>query len=470
MRIVGSGPKKTTYLDAISLENRMDLDERFYTQHKFDDGIGLAEYQLAAMRLDAEEKAFLWATNTTSLLAPAIWFFGYQLHVDWSRNSTQADILPVFTTVFIIISTFFSLMAIKHVANSRKNQVFAERKIVLIRRSMGVRYGNNSLVLPSWRLEGADNPFGLPLFSGFFSNSSFPVFLLSGFSAFSVALLFDNVPLGQYSAKTFEMMNPSETAIIAGSVWFFFGIFIFRHSLNEQNENLLLWLVRLTSFLMRIPLVRNVEYNLYRGHLEISEAARIGAQTEVIVPFALSIEDKEFYQHRGINWRGVTRAIWQYASRHRRSGGSSITQQCARTNFLAKLSPAWRRKIVEFTLAKWLESVLSKEQIMRVYLTTARFDAGVYGFHRAYRHYFPDEKELDRAISFILIERLGNVRSLFLGGRIKKLLQRLVSEGLLDSQDLERVCALYEKLIHDKKIKLNGELGPSEIVAGITSD
>lgn len=452
------------------LEEKLDLDERFYAKHKFEDGIGLAEYQLAAMRLDAEEKAFLWATNTTSLLAPLIWFFGYQLHVDWSNSGASSDVLPVITTAFIAFSTFFSVMSIKHVANSRKNRVFAERKIVLLRRSMGVKYGENSLVLPSWRLEGADNPFGLPLFSGYFSYSSFPVFLLSSFSALSLALLFDNVPLGQYSTKSFELINPSKTAIAVGVAWFCFGVLFFRLSLNEKNENLYLWLVRFTSFVTRIPLVPNIEYSLYRANLEIAEAARVGARTEVILPFALSIEDKEFYRHRGINWRGIFRAISQYIWRKKLSGGSSITQQCARTNFLSKLRPAWRRKIVEFILARWLESVSNKEQIIRIYLTTARFDKGIYGFHRALRHYFPGEKELDKALSFILIERLGNIRSSFLGARVEALLRRLVEEGLLTGDEVKRVGALYDQLIDEKKIVCSGRKTPSEILAGIAGN
>lgn len=449
------------------MNDRLDLDERFYAEHKFNDGIGLAEYELAAKRLDAEEKAFLWATNTTSLLAPVIWFFGYQLHVDWTANSAQPGALPVITTVFILFSTFFSVMSINHVANARRNRVFAERKIVLLRRSMGVRYGKNSLVLPSWRLEGADNPFGLKLFPGYFSYSSFPVFLLLSFSALSITLLFDNVPLGWGSPKDFELINPSQTAVRAGVVWFFIGILIFRLSLREQNENLLLWGTRMTSFLTRIPLVSNVEYNLYRGKLEISEATRIGARIDIIITFALSIEDQSFYRHRGINWRGVARASWQFARRRRISGGSSITQQCARTNFLVKFSPAWRRKIVEFVLARWLESVLSKEEIIRIYLTTARFDLGVYGFHRALRHFFPSEPEIDRAISFILIERLGNIHSHFLAGRIQQLLRRLVLEGLMEVDDVKRVGLLYDQLIYDQKITNHSAVTPSDIVACI---
>lgn len=452
------------------MDDRLDLDERYYEQISFPDGIGLAEYQQAAMRLDAEEKAFLWATSTTSLLAPAIWFFGYQLHIDTSTSTAQQEVLPTVTTVYLLFSILFSIMAILHVANSRRNRVLAERKIVLLRRSMGVKYGRNSLILPSWRLEGADNPFGLPLFAGYFTYSSFPVFLLLSFSALSIALLFDNLPFEWNLSKDFELFEPSRMAVGTGLSWLLCGVLIFRYSLNEQHENLFLWVARIVSFLTRIPLVPNVEYSLYRARLDVSEASRVGAETETIIPFALSVEDGAFYRHRGINWRGVIRALWQFFSRRRISGGSSITQQCARTNFIGKLTPAWRRKIVEFALAKWLESVSSKKEILYIYLTTARFEQGIYGFHRALRHFFPNEPRLDPAISFILIERLGNVRSAFLGKRIEELLRRFLAEGLLTREEIERIGVLYDELIDSEKINCSETMSPIQIVAAINGN
>jgi penicillin-binding protein 1A len=332
---------------------------------------------------------------------------------------------------------------------------------------MGVMYGKNSLILPSWRIEGADNPFGLPLFSGFFSYSAFPVFLLSSFSSFSVVLLFDNIPFGEISNNEFALLEPSQAAMVAGLIWFVSGFLIFRYSLNEQNENLRLWFARFVAFIFRIPLVSNMEYALYRCKLEVAEAARIGACIDRFVPFAISIEDKEFHRHRGINWKGVLRALWQLVSRRRKSGGSSITQQCVRTNFIARLSPPWRRKLVEFALALWLESVLSKSDIIRIYLTSARFDREIYGFHRALRHYFPDEPQVDGAIAFVLIERLGNVRARFLAGRIEQILRRLFAEGLMDSEDVVRVGVLYQDLIFRGKITNEQSSSPDEMVKRI---
>ena len=450
----------------LKVDSNLDLDERYFAQHNFPNDISLAEYELATKRLDGDEKAFLWATNTISLLAPAIWFFGYRIHVDIQTNQLQSGTLPTVTTVttvFIIFSIVFSTMAIIHVANLRKSRVISERKIVLLRRAMGVRYGKNSLILPSWRIEGADNPFALRLFPGLFSYSSFPIFLLSSFSGLSIALLFDNVPLGKFSPKVFELANPSISAIGVGCTWFLLSFHIFRLSLREQNENNYLWTGKLISYLFQIPLVENIEYKLYRCRLEVAEAARVHADVGLIEPFAILIEDKGFFRHKGISYRAMLRALWYYLRRGKRSGGSTITQQCARGNFIRKLTPAWRRKLVELVLARWLETVSSKEEILRIYLTTARFDNNVYGFHRAAHHFFPDSDRLEKAMAFILIERLGNIRSLFLGNRILELVKRLLSEGAIDRSDVARIASLYQSLIESGKIRNDNGPAPQEV-------
>ena len=433
-----------------------DLEERFYAQQKFTSDIWLAEYEQASRTLDADVKAFLWATNITTILAPLIWFFGYSIHIEWSQNALRSEELSTITTVFLLFSIIFSFMSIMHVANSRKSRVIAERKIILLRRAKGIRYSDRSLILPSWRIEGADNPFGLKLYPGLLSYASFSIFLLSAFPALSIALLFDNVPLGRFSPKEFELAHPSQWALFAGVIWMIFGTVVFRYNLREQSENCILWLSRIASRLARIPLFPNIEYKLYRCKLEIAEATRVGARMEIITPFALAIEDQTFFRHCGVSLRGSTRAVWGYLWKGKRSGGSTITQQCVRTHFILRYTPRWRRKIVEVFLAFWLDSVLSKNDVLQIYLTTVRFDKNVNGFHRAIPHFFPNEGELDKAMSFILIERLANSSSLFYVDRIQQLLKRLKDEDLLAASDVTRVGKLYGQLIASGVIKKQG--------------
>lgn len=448
------------------IDKSLDLDERFFANHKFEPGIGLAEYELASRKLDGAEKAFLWATNIATIFVPLVWYGGFRLQSDWLSKELDDTLSPILAVTFLVFSAILSLMALFHIIHLLKSKVISARKIILLRRAMGIRYGANSMVLPSWRLEGADNPFSIRMFPGFFAYSSFSVFVVIAFPALSILLLFDQVFTEQVIENSAPIFNPSRSSTIAAIVWITASLLIYRIYLREQYENTWLWLARLASWLLRIPLVGNVEYHMYRCKLEISEAARIRADVKGITPLAIAIEDKSFLNHRGLSWRGIGRAVLQYAKRNRVSGGSTITQQCARTNFLLTLHPAWKRKVVEIILAKWLESVLTKEEILRIYLTTARFDFRVYGFHRANYHFFNTNSEnLSKANAFILIERLGNMHKRFLGDRVKELLGRLVKEGVLDNATVLEILGNYKTLLVQGRLETVSGASLDEISA-----
>jgi 1A family penicillin-binding protein len=102
----------------------------------------------------------------------------------------------------------------------------------------------------------------------------------------------------------------------------------------------------------------------------------------------IAIEDRRFYQHNGVDFRGILRAGWRNSQAGgAREGGSTITQQLARLMFLSP-ERTLRRKVQEALLALWLESQLSKEDILLRYLNTAYFGAGAYGVDAAARRYF----------------------------------------------------------------------------------
>jgi penicillin-binding protein 1A len=87
----------------------------------------------------------------------------------------------------------------------------------------------------------------------------------------------------------------------------------------------------------------------------------------------ISIEDRRFIEHAGIDFRGMLRAAWRNVQADAtREGGSTITQQLARLMFLSSERTV-RRKVQEALLALWLESQLSKEEILLRYLNTAFF-------------------------------------------------------------------------------------------------
>jgi 1A family penicillin-binding protein len=101
----------------------------------------------------------------------------------------------------------------------------------------------------------------------------------------------------------------------------------------------------------------------------------------------IAIEDRRFYQHGGIDLQATIRAAWHNLLGRRLEGGSTITQQLAR---LLYLSPerSLKRKVQEAILAKWLESHLTKRQILALYLDRTYFGAGAYGVDAAAKRYF----------------------------------------------------------------------------------
>jgi penicillin-binding protein 1A len=117
----------------------------------------------------------------------------------------------------------------------------------------------------------------------------------------------------------------------------------------------------------------------------------------------VAIEDRRFYRHWGIDPRGIGRAL--LADLHGggvRQGGSTITQQLAKTNFLSG-DRTIRRKAQEVIIAFWLEAWLSKQEILSRYLSSVYFGDGVYGLRAAAHHYFHrDPEKLNLAQSAML--------------------------------------------------------------------
>jgi 1A family penicillin-binding protein len=107
----------------------------------------------------------------------------------------------------------------------------------------------------------------------------------------------------------------------------------------------------------------------------------------ILANAVIAIEDRRFYSHGGIDFPATIRAAWHDLVGRRLEGGSTITQQLAR---LLYLSPerSVKRKVQEAILAIWLESHLSKQQILARYLGTAYFGAGAYGVDAAAKRYF----------------------------------------------------------------------------------
>ena len=111
------------------------------------------------------------------------------------------------------------------------------------------------------------------------------------------------------------------------------------------------------------------------------------AKLNPLTPAAfVAIEDRRFYRHWGIDPRGMARAfVADMRGGGVRQGGSTITQQLAKTNFLSG-DRTIKRKAQEVIIAFWLEAWLTKQEILSRYLSSVYFGDGVYGLRAAAHH------------------------------------------------------------------------------------
>ncbi|HUH21194.1 MAG TPA: transglycosylase domain-containing protein, partial [Gaiellaceae bacterium] len=140
-----------------------------------------------------------------------------------------------------------------------------------------------------------------------------------------------------------------------------------------------------------------------------------GKQSRILVPSdkisdrmklaIVAIEDKRFYEHRGVDIHGIFRAVVQDIQ-HKAvvEGGSTITQQFVKNTYSAN-QRSIARKLKEAALAWQLEQRWSKDKILTAYLNTIYFGNGAYGVQQAaltYFHHGADRKHLTWAEAALL--------------------------------------------------------------------
>jgi len=108
----------------------------------------------------------------------------------------------------------------------------------------------------------------------------------------------------------------------------------------------------------------------------------------IVVDAFVAAEDNSFWTHRGVDYWGMFRAlVTNLRAGHTRQGASTITQQVVKT-FLLTPERTFRRKIQEIVLARRLESSLTKQEIVTLYMNQIYFGHGRYGVEEAARFYF----------------------------------------------------------------------------------
>jgi penicillin-binding protein 1A len=132
-----------------------------------------------------------------------------------------------------------------------------------------------------------------------------------------------------------------------------------------------------------------------------SRLADLSPERRVVVPIDdvpksvrdgfIAVEDRRFWEHGGVDGRGIARAVWRdVTSLSFAEGFSTITMQLTRNVFTKELprGDRIRRKVCEVHLARRIEGAFSKQEILRLYLNQVYMGSGLYGVEEASRGYF----------------------------------------------------------------------------------
>lgn len=123
---------------------------------------------------------------------------------------------------------------------------------------------------------------------------------------------------------------------------------------------------------------------LWQERYEFTPIERV---PKVLVDAVVAIEDRRFWQHRGVDMVSMARALWHHLWRPYSQGASTLTQQLVRRLALSR-EKSWRRKIEEMILAVQLERRVTKEKILEMYLNVMFLGEGSFGVGAAARTYF----------------------------------------------------------------------------------
>ncbi len=158
----------------------------------------------------------------------------------------------------------------------------------------------------------------------------------------------------------------------------------------------LLLIVYKTDFAQSLPPIK-LEYASYAvdengrvigyfGEKNRVEIPNTGSISKWIIYSLIATEDRDFYNHDGVSYKGLGRAILKTLTGSTQ-GGSTLTMQLARNLFLSQ-ERTLSRKLEEIDLAKGLEAKFSKDDILRMYLNTVYFGHSSWGIWAASQKYF----------------------------------------------------------------------------------
>ena len=214
------------------------------------------------------------------------------------------------------------------------------------------------------------------------------------------------------------------------------------------------------------PQMATTIYDKNNNVVDVLEAeSRDAVKLEDVSPYVkeafLAIEDKKFYSHHGLHFKGIIRAaLTNFLKGKATQGGSSITQQLAKNAFLTP-ERTFSRKVKEAILAYQIERTYTKDEILERYLNEIYFGSGSYGIKNAADQYFrKDPKDLNIAEAALLAgipnrpTKYDPNRSLENAlHRQQIILKEMFEDGRITKEEYEEALAYKFELENEENVK-----------------
>lgn len=426
--------------------------EQFYPTYTFPSenrDIVLLEFEEAQKIANTQTKIYGQVANVLiAVITILIPLFFNQTKEDSNQALT---VIQENSLIFSLILIAFGGILLRYFVELQRQITINARKVVTLRAMLGLDYGSIHLTLPNWRVEGATNPFVIKYFNGWFWFQSVPFWVLT--IGLNVIWYLATNDRGSVSVPNTSFELEWYFGNILLTLWY---LFIFRHHLNELHETTYLNFVKTLCSIFRVKLVDNFEYIIYRAKLSYIELDRLKVNYDTLKKILLDIEDKDFYRNRGVSFKSLLRAAMSRFKFLRskygfiENGGSTLTMQLSRSLFIPSNQNKYRRKISELLLSFWLNNKFKKEEILKLYIASVRYERGTLGLSNAVKYFFGEikGKVLTNEESFFLVERLSNITSTINWNRIEHLTTRTAIKITK-----EKLKDLYQIQIENGKLK-----------------
>lgn len=235
-----------------------------------------------------------------------------------------------------------------------------------------------------------------------------------------------------------------------------------------------IWLSIASNKISKNPRIQILDMDsneiVYLNNFHKSTTEDLDELKQAYIQYILCIEDKDFYKHSGFSIPRIIKSVFNNLTGGNRQGASTITQQYVKNTYLSN-KKSITRKIKELYLAIKIENKLSKDEILKEYLSALYFGNSVYGLTNASRYYYNKsvaELSAKEMISFIALWNAPTVYS----NNIEKwnekknsIAKTLFNNGLLNKAEYQEIRQDIRLNICKEYISSNRQYYIDQVVA-----